>query len=539
MNRLHGGRALSPAVILWAGLAAGAQAQTVLATAEPAGPVAWLHLTPDCQPAATDLAPGNGEPPRVVACGATGFFVFGRPGLQYHGNCRSFDGATETPAAIPVERTPSYPPSLPCAQGSCSSHTPGHPWVAVVDWPTEHGWSVEATIREASDGQVETELYDLTAGGALSQWAPSVSDLHVLVQLCAVADGVQAHPSDRPLAVNMSFGRLATEADCTQLGPSLGCAVGRVLSDLAGAGVLPVAAAGNHHEMLFPASSPGVVSAGALDLSWFERYQQVRPSAQTPAKATALMLGYGLYLSADGKPPYWAAPPGNSYAAALFTGWYGGWLSETLAGGGKRPDPLSLRGAHWAPALTAAPQGLMLALNGDPLPGSGLTGPRLLLDRAMGSGNDEQAHDPQSGVTLAFQGPAPPLPELSLLHADDGNSPQPGVDPCVPCGAGPPQRTEGSGETVTVDLSSSGGLPPQMDLIAVFLRVGNSFYSFEGCRDPSLLAAIAAGTLESLTLSGIGDILKSGEQPSLSLVINVGGYAYWHEVPIHLPAGAS
>jgi hypothetical protein len=519
-------------MILLSGLAVGGHAQPIPSTRETVSDaVEWLYLTPDCGPKPGDVTSTGGEPPQVVSCGATGFFVLGKPGLVYQGKCRSDVGGIETPAGIPTEPAPSYPSTLPCAQGvRCSHHTPGHPWVAVVDWPTEHGWSVAATIREASDQKVETELYDLTAAGTLSQWEVPVSDAHVLIQLCAVAEAVKQHPDDRPLAVNMSFGRLATKASCGESGPTLGCAIGQVLSGLATQGVIPIAAAGNHQEMLFPASSPDVISAGALDLSWFEQYQEARPSAQTPTDAAALMLGYGLYLSADGKAPYWAAPPGSSYAAALLSGWLGG----TLAGGGQIPGSASLRGARWTPLLTPGTQDLALALNGVQLQGSHLNGPRLLLGRAMAGPGRNYA--PAEGVTLAFQGPAPPPPqERSLLHADDENGPQPGVDPCVPCGPGPPAGREEAGQDLTLDLSSSGGLPPQMDLLAVFLRVGGEIYGFEGSRDPSLLAAMAAGSLESLTFSGVGGILRPDEQPSLHLVVAVGDSLYWHEVPITPP----
>jgi hypothetical protein len=523
---------MGPAVILWTALATGSRAQTVPATEIGPGAIAWIHLTPDCRPSLPDVMAGDGDTPQILSCGASGFFVFGKPGLRYQGACRSFEGATETPAAIPDERMPPYPPAFPCSQGSCASRAGGRPWIAVVDWPTGHGWSVEATIREASDQQVETQLFDLTANGALTRWVPSISDLHVLVQLCALADAVQARPDDRPLAVNLSFGRRATDGDCAQLGPNLGCAVGGVLADLAGAGVLPVAAAGNDREMLFPASSPGVVAAGALDLSRFERTQDVRPSSQTPDGAAALMLGYGLYLSADGKPPYWAAPPGSSYAAALLSGWLGG----TLAAGGQLPAPLP-KGAQWAPALAAATSGdLALTLDGVPLPGSTLTGPRLLFERAVnGTG---PAQDPKSSLTLAFQGTAPSPPEHSVLHADSGYSPQPGVDPCVPCSGGPPERdVEDGGEDLTLDLSSSGALPPQMELVCLFLRIGKAVYAFEGSCDPTVIAPFAAGNLTSLTFSAIdGGLLATGEQPSLFLVVNVGGPSYWHEVPIQLPA---
>lgn len=85
-----------------------------------------------------------------------------------------------------------------------------------------------------------------------------------------------------------------------------------------------------------------------------------------------------------------------------------------------------------------------------------------------------------------------------------------------------------------VDLSYSGGLPPEMELVAVFLRVGDAVYSFEGSRDPGLLAKIAAGSLGGLAFTGVGGIFVPGEEPALVLVVNVGGPAYWHEIPIHL-----
>jgi hypothetical protein len=542
MNGISWRRALGPAVVLGSVLTMSARAQTApvpAATSEPAGTVAWLYLPPGCEPASGDLSTSDGEI-LTVPCGATGSFAFGQPGLRYHGRCRSNAGVTsETPAAIPVERTPAYPASLPCSQGSCFSHQAGHPWVAVVDWRSPHGWSVAATIREASDQRVETALYDLASGGALESLSPSVSDLHVLVQLCALAEDVQASPDDRPVAVNLSFGRMVAPGDCARPGdpsgpPStLGCAVGRVLADLAGAGVLPVAAAGNHQEMLFPAASPGVLSAGALDLSWLERNGEVQPSGQTPGDARALMLGYGLYLSADGEPPYWAAPPGSSYAAALLSGWIGG----MVAGGGKLPDPATLAAGRWTPAVPPDGEGLALAFDGAPLPGSLLNGPRALLDRARET--VLSIVDSRPGFTLTVQpGPAPTLPPLSLLHADAGNGPQPGIDPCVPCGGGPPSigAEASAGDDVTVSLSSSGGLPDAMTLKAVYLRVGGSIYGFQGSEDPALLLPMAAGGLGRLTFSGIGGLLESGEQPSLVLVIEVGGIPYWHEVPIDLSA---
>ncbi len=507
-----------------AGLAAGHQAGMTQASA--AGPIGWLQLPPDCPLASAVLVAGDGEQPQAVACGGLGSFVFGQPGLRDDAPCDDLRQGSEMPSRIPVEPAPRLPAAFPCAGGNCLGRSAGRPWVAILDWPSEHGWSVAATIREASDQQVDLQLYDLTVGGSLDHLASTVSDLHVLVQLCAIAQAAQQSPGDRPLAVSMSFGRRDT-GPCGTSGSSLGCAVGRVLSYLTEQeGILAVAAAGNDGEMLFPASSPDVVSAGALDLSHFQVRREARASTQTPVQAGALMLGYGLHLSMGDGSPGWPAPPGSSYAAALFTGW----LSGTLAGGGQLPPPAALRGSRWAPVPTLG--GFALALNGTPLSGSGLQGPRRLLDRALGALPDLPGGS--SDATLWLTGPAPPLAPLrSLLYADDGNGPLPGVDPCVPCEGGGRRAAEGA-ETVVVDLSSSGSLPGGMKLTALWLRVGKQVYAFDRSLELNLLASVAAGKLDSLSLSGVGDIFPADQQPSLLLVVSVGGVDYWHEIPIQL-----
>jgi hypothetical protein len=507
------------------GLAAGLTAG--MAQEPAAAPMGWLQLPPDCPLSSAVIVPGDGEQPQVVACGGLGSFVLGKQGLRDDAFCDGLLQGSEIPSRIPVEPAPRLPPAFPCAGGNCLGHKAGLPWVAILDWPSEHGWSVAATIREASDQRVGVDLYDLTLGGALDRWASTVSDLHVLVQLCALAEAAQEHPADRPLAVSMSFGRLDTGA-CGSSGSGLGCAVGRALSYLAEhEGILAVAAAGNDGEMLFPASSPDVISAGALDLSHLQVRGEVRASMQTPIQAEALMLGYGIHLSMSAGNPDWPAPPGSSYAAALFTGW----LSGTLAGGGGLPGPATLQGSRWAP-LTL-PEGLALALNGTPLRGSELLqGPRRLLDRALGA--VPALPDGASDATLWLIGAAPTQPSMrSLPYAGDGNGPLPGVDPCVPC-EGTGRGAAAAPESVVLDLSSSGSLPDGMELIAVWLRVGKELYAFDRSRDPDLLALVAAGKLDSLTLSGVGGIFPADEQPSLALVVSVGGQNYWHEIPIQL-----
>jgi hypothetical protein len=491
-----------------------------------AAPIGWLQLPPECPVGDATLVAGDGEQPQVVACGGLGAFVLGKPGLRDDAPCGGLLQGSEAPAPIPIEPAPRLPAAFPCAGGGCLGHAAGRPWVAILDWRSEHGWSVAATIREASDHLVDVELYDLTLGGSLDRLAPTVSDLHVLVQLCALAEAAQQRPADRPLAVSMSFGRLDTGL-CGSSGSGLGCSVGRVLSYLREhEGILAVAAAGNDGEMLFPASSPDVISAGALDLSHLQARGEIRASMQTPAQAQALMLGYGLHLSMGSGSPGWPAPPGSSYAAALFTGW----LSGTLAGGVEHPDPATLRGGRWVPFLT--PGGLALAFNGAPLPGSQLQGPRRLLDRALSAVPALPLGS--SDATLWLIGPAPTQPPMrSLPYAGAGNGPLPGVDPCVPC-EGTGRGAVEAPQTVAVDLSSSGSLPDGMELIAVWLRVGKDLYGFDRSRDPDLLASIATGKLDSLILSGVGGLFPDDEQPSLALVVTVGGQNYWHEIPIQL-----
>lgn len=489
--------------------------------------VTWLHLDPGCSPKPRDITTASGTPPRIVSCGNAGSYVFGPQGMIYDGTCGRIPPSTEIPTALPAELTPSLPPSFPCSLGRCLGHVAGKPWVAVVDWRDDHGWSVAATVREASDQRVGVELYDLATPNSITQALPSVSDLHVLLQLCALEEQVMNRPFDRPLAVNLSFGR-------RDAGTGLGSAVGQVLSQLASDGVLPVAAAGNYHEMLFPATSQGVVSAGALDLSWFQQGQQSRPSAQTPDGTAALTLGYGLYLSTDDG-HLWAAPPGSSYAAAMFTGWLGGYL----AGGGRLPTTSSLSGARWTIVPLSLPESaggaLALALNGTPLSGSGLAGPQRLFDRALRGTGTPAA--PTPGITLQVSGLAPSSDLPSLLYADAGNNPQPGVCPCVPCGPGGGSGlgTGGSG-TLTLDLSSSQPLPSGMSLIRVFLRIGKTIYAFDRSGYEEVLAPVASAAAGSLTFTGLDGILQAGQQPSLFLVVNAGGVPYWHEVPVNLPA---
>ena len=191
-------RVLGCGVLILSMAPAGAQIQSSPLGAGAA--VSWSQLAPDCRVA----APASADV-RVIACGASGSFGFSPPDAPYQGDCVPIAGGTATPALL--HRAGSLPAAgVPLCRGSCFGHTPGRPWVAVLDWPTEHGWSVAATIQEASDRRLGVELFDLTSAGTRLPGAP-VSDLAVLIELCAVAE---LPKEDRPLAVNLGFGRRRT-----------------------------------------------------------------------------------------------------------------------------------------------------------------------------------------------------------------------------------------------------------------------------------------------------------------------------------------
>jgi len=511
-----------------------------VSTGRPVGAeeVTWKRVDSACQ---------SEKPAEVVElqCAGVGRFFVGSPSKLAEVSCPSREAATEEPRIYPSKARPELTDGwFPCDQGECLGRD-GGPWVALVDWDDPHGWSVAETIRQAADGEVDVELFDLASLPAgLRAAGGGIGDLHLLAQLCRVAE-IAADPGQTPpVALNMSLGRLPERLsmlDCIKpSSSSLECEIRSVLKALhEDQDVVPVAAAGNHGRMLFPASARHVLAAGALDLSWYGfTGGSALPSFETPIAARALVPGYGVFLEDPGAPGnLWAAPPGSSYAGAILTGWIAGSLATAPPTGG-RP---SLYGAWWPKAVDGQ---YLLADSQGRLWGEKLAGPTLLMNRAL-------CQDPAacSSVTpavnpgsLELEGLGPALPQESFVTASVAwYHPLPELDPCVPCQGDqlhgpPPTKASVVGDGLWVAAGASGGLPSDYVLQGVYLQVGASVFAFAESEDPGFLTHFANGQFDQLELRGVAGLLQSGLQPSLILVLEVagGGPEFWHSVPLQI-----
>jgi len=493
-----------------------------------AAPVSWIRIPQGCAYA----------PQRELAqmpCGDHGTYYFGTHVPPHLPTCMDLRRGTEEPAAYlaPGTLQPSGT-SFPCQDGSCFGHG-RQPWVAVLDWDQPHGWSVGAVLLEASDQRIDVDLFDLEdPAGTLPEWLDGVGDAHVLAQLCRVAELVSDPRQEPPLAVNMSFGRAASEegreACLPGGGGGLECEIRSVLAHLRSAsGTLPVAAAGNHGTLLFPAEDASVLSAGALDLALFAASGSAEPSNETPAAAHALLPGYGLYLESP-LASYWPAPPGSSYASALLAGWIAGTLTDN-------PETPVDPGGRWTPL--AFGNGFLLARDGQPVAGSYLLGPAQLLKRALGG--EPEICDPSAAAGISANLsrillPPPPLPALSLADlAAQSNLQQPGAVICVPCHGDQPPTGIDAGTPLKVDLGSSSPLPAQYRLTGLYLRIGDTRHRLDKSGDSALLGLIAQGTVDRLTISGLDGLLSPGLQVSLVYTLtDLTGTPFWHATPVNV-----
>lgn len=484
----------------------------VLAAPGGAAQSSSLFLAPaDCRPAGYE----------ELACGAAGTLFVGTEPAPLKSDCGLFEAAPSVHGLYP--KTPAESPQAawsPCRGGSCFSAEPRGPWVAVIDWDDAHGWSVGETIRQASGQAVEARLYPLDASGlAAIDALPAVGDVQVLAQLCRVAEDAERHP---PLAVNMSFGRLAgrSPASCEPGARSLACILGEVIGHLRKAGVAVFAAAGHEGRLLYPAAAPGVLAIGSVDLGHLRATGAARPLPQTPAGVAGLFPGNGLYLEAPGGADFWAAPPGSSYASAFAAGWWAGYRVRAPKLSRKLLGLCAAKLGLMAPILRAG--SAYLGCGAMALPRSDLAPPGALLATALGQrpevcGRAAGTHTRRADDRrLEVEGPATLVPELTLAELqEDLSHPAPDSRPCVPChdsGSG-----DGSGGTTTedptltypggksetalvIDLGSSQALPRELELTGLYLQVGTTLYRFSDSEHPALLGDLALGRVGQLTL---------------------------------------
>ena len=410
---------------------------------------------------------------------------------------------------------------FPCGGGECFTGDPGGPWVAVVDWDNHHGWSIGETIRQASGFTVETRLFDLERPGLdILEAAPAVGDAHVLAQLCRVAEAAETHP---PAAVNLSFGRWA-ESGCRPGENDLACVIGEVVDHLLRTyGAVTFAAAGNGGDLLYPALDRRILAVGALDVAHLGRTGEARPLPQSPAESAALFPGNGLFLAEPDGPAMWPAPPGSSYASAFAAGW---WAAARATLPRRALDLVT--GCEDILAPRAEGGRLLLACGPRTLAGSRINGAAEILATALGrrpatSATAEETVVAVEGLALR------PLPTITVSEAQARfHRPLPECLTCVPCVVGGSGDGDGNGPQqapsddptsspvlltlaggvrldgrLEIDLSGSGGVPPEVDLLGVYLQVGRLTFRFSDSENTTLRGELALGRVERLVIQGL------------------------------------
>ena len=529
------------------------------------------------------LFPENCPPTQggtLVACGDYGSFVLD---ATNPGGCSIASGAEQPPAYVQptgptqptqptglgprrgraVERLPSHRglghrglghrglgPTVPCVDGSCfeppGGTTGDEPWLALIDWNTEHGWTTGWTAMTLSGQPVH--LYPLDGPDLAELLGPAVGDAHLLVRLCEVAEAVDHQRSfPAPVAINMSFGRVVQAGHDNPEGgqcdpANLSCQIARLLEHLASRGVVSTAAAGNYAQVQFPASYDAVLAVGNLDLARFAAQQTTAPAWETPPASDVLLPGYGVCLEPeDPMAPLWPAPPGSSYASALFAGWMAHTLQATPVN-----DPTTV---DWALRWSATDDCFVVS-NLQPAVCNPVA--NRLLDRILGN-------DPTTCWTSGFdtwlethliyetaqQGLTQQMPSL-VEWVELGHVPTPESDPCVPCvDDGFNQSLTGGNEKVVaplaltdllLDLSASSPLRPFLTLEALHLRIDEDYYPLldrQRAEDVAALDALAEAQIGALVIRDGRRFVAPDQQPSLVFVLCEGAAeCFWSSVPV-------
>lgn len=461
------------------------------------------------------------------------------------------------------------PAAVPCDDGSCFTSFADlkDPWVAVVDWNQLHGWSVGWAVGQASTRNLAVGrelglgLFRVDESRYVPFAARGVTDVQVISALCEIADWVEVgrpEPIPPPRVVNLSLGRFASpEEDVACLDSSssqLSCQLRRViahLEELAGEpeSTLPrvVAAAGNYRSLMFPAVDPRVDAVESLDLEHFAANGAAVPSWESPRSpnAAALMPGGGLCLREPEAAAGWPAPAGTSYSTALFSGWLATALVEGWVGGAGSSIP-------WRPTFSCTATTCQFEMKAATSAASTAGLAQMLLRIVSFDGRCEdttQAEGLDLVTALVKLTNHDEIPRQSFLERVDGlYVPSPDPNPCVPCEGAPrpPRARLSQGWSLTsraaptptakdlkLGLAFSAPLPEGVELVAVLLRVGESFYR---PAVPLDLRSIANGQVRTLTLQGGASLLaESKTQGSLLFVLEaLEGDRYWSSTPLWL-----
>lgn len=444
-----------------------------------------------------------------VPCGDLGVYHFVE--VVAPAGCTALDSGVDENTAYPVPRQgqeaiddSGFGPLGGLRRGNPAPLDP--PWIAVLDFDSEHGTSTHWLADTVAGPAVRAELLHLD-DPALASLSDAVTDLHVLATACRVAEAVDQQGRPPPLVLNMSFGRAAQEHDARNAHTCdrdrASCQVARVLQHLHDKGTIPVAAAGNHKGEMFPARERSVIDAGMLELNQFFAKSITDGAWESPSPTRALMPGNALCLRND-----WPAPGGSSYSSALLAGWL-----ANLASQGVAVDTDTQSTAPFEPRYDTQQACYVLA-RGNHTYGT--------CNHVAGTLFDGIEHD---GYGRCWHGSRPnmihsdrlgePEEALAITPFDEwvaGNGPLPESDPCVPCVGNlfGPQ----SDQDLSINMSQSGAMPEELTLDSVYLRADQDFFPLP--LGSTQLGWIAAGLVSELVLPSWGAV--AGEANSSSLV---------------------
>jgi hypothetical protein len=476
----------------------------------------WTLVPRSCAP-----IPSSNPP---ILCGEYGTFYFG-PVVT--GSCpviasnpgevlKSYSKSIVTKPFVPTghETLPLPLSTEPKGEGNELLEVPGDPipftnWVAVIDTAGGHAQSVTFLISELAGPDVGVQILSIDDPAIVQTLGPAPTDFHVIGQVCAVLNQIEgpAPIAPPPSVVNLSIGRrleTGDPADDTSCNPNTAaCQLATLLARAKADGSTLVVALGNQRDRMWPANLGSVIGAGQLSARLLLDSGVVTPAWENPpGLARALFAGHSLCLAG------WPAPAGSSYSAATASGLiaearahvpdFNAYAPGTLA---PQRDPVS---ARWG-----------LARNGVMVGGTNTALTGLYDDLTTGScwagANATDATEGAWGPGYAPRS-AVPFPTWTSMTFN----PAPVEDPCTPCVA----ADDGSGETMTVNLSQAEPLAAEKHIDAAHLRVGNTFYALNLSEETRVL--LRDGALQTLVLPNMWPHVESTTDASIMFsILNV------------------
>ena len=515
---------LLAALIIGAALPTTAQGGGSMPPGNPPGPtppsefefeLQWARFDPGCDDGAATL---------VSPCGDHGIYYFAPTQLPA---CPQRAGRNETvPGYGPTVSSTPYPNTAESIFDRLAAQT-GAPWVAVVDIERNHSDAVAGWIEQLDTSPARPAVTHL-GDPALQSLGDTMTDFHLLAALCPILDAVDQGGTRPPTVLNLSLGRAVDagdpiDASCTT--GDVACEVAQVLSALDANGVVSVASAGNQRDELFPGSLAGVIDVGMLDVQHLLTEALVVPAWETPAGASAHFPGQSLCVGS------WPTESGSSFSTATLTAL----LTEALLDGA---NPQGATQSIWSIGWNDVNRCWDLRRDG-----TAVTPCSAAIDQiVLGLGGDyaQQCWSDGAGTTVSTTLDFSAVPTWVPTHASWAASirPTPEADPCVPCVGDESEEEE---EALDVNTSQASPQPPGTTVDTVYLRSGTQFIQLRLSAED--LAALAAGTITTLRISGIWSYLQSSKyQPSLVFVLADDGAdcehtpteCYWLSSPITL-----